>query len=161
MRRVLCSAPAYLARRGAPETLRYLARHDCLLLRFRGSQLFRWSFDFRGEATAVLVEGPLDADDGDVLTRWALDGLGLVMKPAFEVAQYLADGRLAEVLPEARPQSVTLAELYPTRRMLPARARSFIERAVEELRRHLALELTLIEPMAAATPRAVRNPAPS
>ena len=151
VRRVLCAAPAYLARRGAPETLRDLARHDCLLLRFPGSQQFRWSFDFRGEASAVLVEGPLDADDGDVLTQWALDGLGLVMKPLFEVAGHLADGRLVEVLPEARPQPVTLAVLYPTRRMLPPRAKSFIELAVEELRRHLAQELALVEPKAAAT----------
>ena len=151
VRRVLCAAPAYLARRGAPETLRDLARHDCLLLRFPGSQQFRWSFDFRGEASAVLVDGPLDADDGDVLTQWALDGLGLVMKPLFEVAGHLADGRLVEVLPEARPQPVTLAVLYPTRRMLPPRAKSFIELAVEELRRHLAQQLALVEPKAAAT----------
>jgi DNA-binding transcriptional LysR family regulator len=152
VRRVLCAAPTYLARRGAPETLRDLARHDCLLLRFPGSQQFRWSFDFRGEASAVLVEGPLDADDGDVLTQWALDGLGLVMKPLFEVAPYLADGRLVAVLPEAEPRPVTLAVLYPTRRMLPPRAKSFIELAVEELRRHLALELALIEPMRIAPP---------
>jgi DNA-binding transcriptional LysR family regulator len=152
VRRVLCAAPAYLARRGAPETLRDLARHDCLLLRFPGSQQFRWSFDFRGEASAVLVEGPLDADDGDVLTQWALDGLGLVMKPLFEVAPYFADGRLVAVLPEAKPQPVTLAVLYPTRRMLPPRVKSFIELAVEELRRHLALELALIEPMRIAPP---------
>lgn len=146
VRRVLCAAPAYLARRGAPETLRDLARHDCLLLRFPGSQQFRWNFDFRGEATSVLVEGPLDADDGDVLTQWALDGLGLAMKPAFEVARYLADGRLVEVLPEARPLPATLAALYPTRRMLPPRVKSFIELTVEALRRHLAEELALIEP---------------
>jgi DNA-binding transcriptional LysR family regulator len=152
VRRALCAAPAYLARRGAPETLRDLNRHDCLLLRFPGSQQFRWNFDFRGEATSVLVEGPLDADDGDVLTQWALDGLGLVMKPAFEVARYLADGRLIEVLPDARPQPATLAALYPTRRMLPPRVKSFIELAVEALRRHLAQELALIEPATVAPP---------
>ena len=144
VRRVLCAAPAYLARRGAPEAPRDLARHDCLLLRFPGSPQFRWSFDFRGEAAAVLVEGPLDADDGDVLTQWALDGLGLVMKPLFEVAPYLADGRLVEVLPEARPRSMTLGVLYPTRRMLPPRTKSFIDLAVEELRRHLAEQLALL-----------------
>lgn len=146
VRRVLCAAPEYLARRGTPEAPRDLARHDCLLLRFPGSPQFRWSFDFRGEAVAVLVEGPLDADDGDVLTQWALDGLGLVMKPLFEVAPYIADGRLVELLPEARPQSMTLGVLYPTRRMLPPRTKSFIDLAVEELRRHLGEQLALLGP---------------
>jgi DNA-binding transcriptional LysR family regulator len=122
-------------------------------LRFPGSQQFRWTFDFRGEAAAVLVEGPLDADDGDVLTQWALDGLGLVMKPLFEVAPFIVDGRLVEVLPEARPQPATLGVLYPTRRMLPPRTKSFIDLAVEESRRHVASQLALLEPTASRSQR--------
>jgi DNA-binding transcriptional LysR family regulator len=148
VRRILCAAPAYLARRGAPATPRALTRHDCLLLRFPGSQQFGWTFDYHGEASAVLVEGPLDADDGDVITQWALDGLGLAMKPLFEVAPYIADGRLVEVMPEARPQPATLGILYPTRRMLPPRAKSFIDLAVEELRRHVNGQLALLTPEA-------------
>ena len=76
-----------------------------------------------------------------MLTQWALDGLGIVLKPLFEVAAYLADGRLVEVLPEARPQPVTLGALYPTRRLLPPRTRAFIDLAVEELRGYVAGEL--------------------
>ena len=144
VQRVLCCAPDYLAARGAPESPRDLARHDCLLLRFPGSPQFRWTFDYRGEATAALVEGPFDADDGDVLTQWALDGLGLVMKPLFEVAPHIASGRLVEVMPEARPQPLTLGVLYPTRRMLPPRAKSFIDLAIEELRRHVNEQLALL-----------------
>ena len=139
--RVLCASPDYLARRGRPQTPGDLARHDCLLLRFPGSQQFRWNLEFQGEQISAPIEGPVDADDGDVLTQWAIDGLGIVLKPAFEVAEYLAEGRLVEVLPEARPQSTTLGILYPTRRMLPPRTKAFIELAVDELRRHLALAL--------------------
>ena len=139
--RVLCASPDYLARRGSRRRPSDLARHDCLLLRFPGSQQFRWNLDFRGEPIAAPIAGPVDADDGDVLTQWALDGLGIVLKPVFEVAEYLADGRLVEVLPEARPQSMTLGILYPTRRMLPPRTKAFIDLAVEELRRHLASAL--------------------
>ena len=80
------------------------------------------------------------------LTQWALDGLGIVLKPLFEVAHYIADGRLVEVLPRgARRSRVTLGVLYPTRRMLPPRTKSFIDLAVEELRRHLAEQLALLE----------------
>jgi DNA-binding transcriptional LysR family regulator len=157
VQRVLCAAPAYLAARGAPESPRDLARHDCLLLRFPGSQQFRWTFEDRGEATAALVAGPLDADDGDILTQWALDGLGLVMKPLFEVAPYIADGRLVEAMPQVRPQPLTLGVLYPTRRMLPPRVKSFIDMAVEELRRHLAEQLALLGRPGAAPARNVRS----
>jgi DNA-binding transcriptional LysR family regulator len=139
--RILCASPAYVAKRGTPQNPGELARHDCLLLRFPGSQQFRWNLEYRGESISAPIEGPVDVDDGDVLTQWALDGLGIVMKPVFEVAEYLADGRLVEVLPEARPQSATLGILYPTRRMLPPRTKAFIELAVEELRKHLTAEL--------------------
>jgi hypothetical protein len=40
---------------------------------------------------------------------------------------------------------VTLGLLYPTRRMLPPRAKAFIDLAVEELRRHLSSRLDLIK----------------
>ena len=142
--RVLCAAPAYLARRGSPKAPRELSEHDCLLLRFPGSQQYRWTLEFQGESVSAPIQGPVDADDGEVLTQWALDGLGIVLKPLYEVAPYLADGRLVEVLPEARPQAVTLGVLYPTRRMLPPRVKTFIEMAVEELRRHVAERLALL-----------------
>ena len=162
VRRVLCASPAYLERRGTPLTPQDLAAHDCLLLRFPGSQQFRWTLDFNGEAVTVPVAGPLDVDDGDVLTQWALDGLGIVLKPLFEIAALLADGRLVEVLANAPPLPVTLGVLYPTRRMLPPRTKSFIDLSVEELRRHLTTCLEALSsrrPAAdAATPTGPGNP---
>ena len=143
---MLCASPAYLEKRGAPQTPEELTRHDCLLLRFPGSQQFRWSLDFRGESLSAPIAGPVDADDGDVLTQWALGGLGIVLKPLYEVAAYLAEGRLVRVLPEARPQPVTLGALYPTRRLLPPRTRAFTDLAVEELRGHVAGELGRLGP---------------
>jgi DNA-binding transcriptional LysR family regulator len=144
VRRVLCASPDYLARRGAPSVPQDLAAHDCLLLRFPGSQQFRWTLESRGEAVTIPVSGPLDVDDGDVLTQWAVEGLGIILKPSFEIAPMLADGRLVEVLPDAPPLPVTLGVLYPTRRMLPPRTKSFIDLSVEEMRRHLTKELAIL-----------------
>ena len=152
VRRLLCASPDYLAKRGAPAVPQDLAAHDCLLLRFPGSQQFRWTLDFRGEAVTIPIAGPLDADDGDVLTQWALDGLGIVLKPLFEVAPLIAEGRLVEVLPEAPPLPVTLGILYPSRRMLPPRTKSFIDLSVEEMRRHLTSQLAILEPQKQIVP---------
>jgi DNA-binding transcriptional LysR family regulator len=144
VRRLLCASPAYLAQRAAPAVPQDLADHDCLLLRFPGSQQFRWTLEHRGETVTVPVAGPLDADDGDVLTQWALDGLGIILKPLFEVAEHIAARRLVEILPDAPPLPVTLGVLYPTRRMLPPRTKSFIDLAVEEMRRHLTSQLAIL-----------------
>lgn len=138
--RVLCAAPAYLAANGTPQHPDDLLAHRCLLLRYPGAQQFRWTLQVRGKPTTFRVAGPLDADDGDVLTDWGLAGEGIVLKPKFEVAGALADGRLVEVLPSFAPPPVTLAALYPARRASPS-VRAFVDALVAEVRAHLAREL--------------------
>lgn len=142
--RVLCAAPAYLERRGTPQTAQDLLGHACLLLRFPGSQQFRWTLMAKGDPTTVPVSGPVDADDGDVLAAWALDGRGIVMLPRYEAAPHLAAGRLVALLPDAPPQPIMLGALYPTRKMLPVRVKTFVDMAVEDVRRHVADRLGLI-----------------
>ena len=140
--RVLCASPAYLEKRGAPQTPEGIdsARLPAAALSWLAAVPLEPRL--RGDTVSAPIAGPVDADDGDVLTQWALGGLGIVLKPLYEVAAYLADGRLVRVMPEARPQPVTLGALYPTRRLLPPRTRAFIDLAVEELRGYVAGELT-------------------
>ena len=129
--RVLCAAPAYLAARGRPAAPEELLEHRCLLLRFAGSQQFRWTLTTPDGPLTLPVKGGLDADDGDVLTEWALLGEGIALKPAWEVANHLRAGRLAVVLPDFPPEPAVLAVLYPHRRLLPAKVKAFADFIVE------------------------------
>ena len=146
--RLLCAAPAYLSERGAPETPEDLLDHNCLLLRFPGSQQFRWTLQTADGPKTFSVQGGFDADDGDVLTGWALEGRGIVLKALWEVAEDLREGRLVPVLPDFPPEAVALSVLYPHRRLLPARVKAFADFAVarfaEELDKRLA-GMTLAE----------------
>ena len=128
--RLLCAAPAYLSERGRPETPDDLMAHNCLLLRFPGSQQFRWSLQTPEGPRSLPLQGDCDADDGDVLTAWALDGRGIVLKPLWEVAEHLKTGRLEPLLLDSPPESVPLSVLYPHRRLLPARVKAFADFAV-------------------------------
>ena len=47
-------------------------------------------------AQKLEVRGKYDADDGDVLTDWALAGRGIINKPRFDVSEHLDAGRLVE-----------------------------------------------------------------
>ena len=142
--RILCASPDYLAEHPAPGSPAELIDHSCLLLRFPGSEQFRWSLRDGDEVVTLPVSGRIDADDGDVLTEWAIQGLGIVLKPVFEVAPYLADGRLVPVLPRTPPLPVTLGVVYPSRKMLPNRAKTFVEMTTEALRAHVGAGLDLI-----------------
>lgn len=144
VRRVICAAPAYLDRRGHPRVPDDLLQHDCLLLRFPGSRQFRWTLTAGSRSLTIPVSGPVDADDGDVLTDWAVAGQGLVLKPRFEVAAHLEAGRLVPVLPDCPPEPVTLAVLYPTRRMMPRQVRDLVDIIHDSSRAHVARELARI-----------------
>jgi DNA-binding transcriptional LysR family regulator len=135
--RALYAAPAYLDRAGTPQAPTDLFEHRCLLLRFPGSQQFRWTLLTDGEPAALPVSGVIDADDGDALTEWALAGLGIVMKPAFEMAEHVAAGKLVTVLPDHPPEPVTLAVLTPSRTLAPPRVRLFSDLLVERARAHV------------------------
>jgi len=138
--RLLCAAPAYLEARGTPRTPEDLLEHHCLLLRFPGSQQYRWSLRTPEGPVTLPVAGSFDADDGDVLTEWALMGEGIVMKPLWEIARYLRDGRLRPLLLDHPPEPAVLAVLYPHRKLLPARVKAFADFMVEHGARALEAE---------------------
>jgi DNA-binding transcriptional LysR family regulator len=135
--RVLCASPKYLAEQGMPNKPEDLLHRQCLLLRFPGSRQFRWPLTVGGNTEIITVQGMMDADDGDVLTAWAIEGHGIVMKPIFEIADALADGRLVEVMPNYPPQTVSLSLLFPHRNLQPARVRAFAELLFEKAREHV------------------------
>ena len=67
--------------------------------------------------------------------RAALEGLGIVMLPTFAAAPQIARGALVPVLPDWKPQTLSL---YASRRNLPAATRAFIDFVAERIGREEA-----------------------
>jgi len=131
--RQLFAAPCYLEEHGEPREPEDLLDHNCLLLRFQGSTQYRWLLNGPKGKLTLNVRGRLDADDSDVLTQWAVDGHGIVLKPIWEVSEHLQAGRLKPVLTDFPPDPATLAVLYPHRRLLPAKVRAFADFLMERV----------------------------
>ena len=142
--RVLCAAPAYIARRGLPADGAALVqdRHDCLNLRFPGAKEFQWALQTPEGTRRFEITGPYESDDGDVLTGWALAGRGIVLKPIFEVADHLRAGHLVPVATATPPLPTQLSSLSQHRRLKDPKVRFFTDymaaRIKEELRRATA-----------------------
>ena len=134
--RLLCAAPAYVARRGMPADGAALVRdrHDCLNLRFPGAKEFRWTLDTPDGAQRFEITGPFESDDGDVLTDWALAGHGIVLKPVFEVADHLRTGRLVPVAAATPPLPVPLTCLSPHRRLRDPKIGLFVDFIVARMK---------------------------
>ena len=134
--RVLCAAPAYIARRGMPAdgAALLLEKHDCLNLRFPGAKEFQWALQTPDGVRRFEIAGPFESDDGDVLTGWALDGRGIVMKPVFEVADHLRAGALVPVATETPPLPTQLSSLSQHRRLKDPKVKLFTDFMVAHVR---------------------------
>jgi DNA-binding transcriptional LysR family regulator len=139
-RTLLVASAGYLRRRGTPAHPSDLAAHDCLAYLRTGPAL--WWFEPRervasaSEPVSVAVQGPLRANNSEVLRDAVLAGLGVAQVPDFSAAAALRAGRLREVLPRWRPVGFFGDAVYAIRPWSPATPRA-VQLLVEHLREAL------------------------
>ncbi len=124
---VLCAAPAYLARHGAPATPQDLARHNCLTFQIAGRRHARWRFGQGGQWVEVQVDGDRSADDASIVHQWALAGHGVCYKSRLDLVHDLASGALVRLLPDWHGPDYPLHAVLPQRRFVPARVRALVD----------------------------------
>jgi DNA-binding transcriptional LysR family regulator len=136
--RLLCASPGFLRRLTTklvhPSDLECL---PCLCLQENEEAIARWKFTHAtanpgrtaGPSITVRVKGGLSSNDGAVITQWALEGLGVVVRSAWESAPLIKAGRLVHLLPQWRLEAAPVMALVPTRKGLSLRQRRFIEAA--------------------------------
>jgi LysR family transcriptional regulator, transcriptional activator for dmlA len=130
-RRLLCAAPAYLARRGIPKVPNDLAKHNCIGIR-QGEEAYGvWRLaSGRGRsarAEAVKTRGNLATNDGEIAVNWALDGHGILMRAEWDIERHLRTGRLVQVLPQYFTPDADIYAVFPQRHQLSARVRAFVD----------------------------------
>ena len=129
--RVLVAAPAYMERRGVPEVLADLRDHDCLTM----SSAAHWSFSGGREMRRVRVAGRFTANSIDAIHEACRGGLGIALLSLWNVGPDLEAGLLRQVrLADAVPEPLGIWAVYPTRRMVPAKVRLFVEALAARLK---------------------------
>ncbi|WP_293765641.1 LysR family transcriptional regulator [uncultured Aquitalea sp.] len=137
-RRVLCASPAYLARHGTPVHPGELTGHNCLCYMLGDSFHDRWWFAEGDRTLTVNVRGNRQADDGDVVRRWALAGLGIAYKSGLDVAADLACGRLVALCPAWQGDPAPLNMMCASRRLLSPAVQALREFLAQRLAEHVA-----------------------
>ncbi|UFM65629.1 LysR family transcriptional regulator [Paracoccus sp. MA] len=129
---VACASPAYLDRRGRPQTLADLREHEVIgYSHLPNSQL--WQFQDRDHFVSPLVQGRLSMNNGEAIRDMAIEGLGLAILPGFIVAPALADGRLERVLTGFGTRPLPIVAVWPPVQPMPAKLRRFIDHLAAEL----------------------------
>lgn len=122
-----CAAPSYLERRGHPPHAESLSEHDCILFRSRTRTQDWFGPSVDEHADKLLAHGRLRMNSAEAIRLAALSGLGIALLPSFLVDDDLSAGHLVRLFPELGTQSVRILCLYPSRRLVDPRVRTFID----------------------------------
>lgn len=126
----VCASPAYIEKRGVPNTPEDLAAHNVLAYtRNKGAHEWRYkAAGDEGREGLVSLNSTLKADNADMMIEAAAQGLGVVISPCFFVAGELASGRLVRLLEGYRtwPER-NLYAIFPPNRYLSTRLRLFVD----------------------------------
>jgi DNA-binding transcriptional LysR family regulator len=123
-----CASPAYLARYGTPHTLEDLASHQLIhyspVLGMRSSG---FEYAINDETRSIAMAGAVTVNNVESYEAACLGGLGIVQAPLKGMRDYLASGKLVNVLPQFVPAPMPISMLYAHRRHLPQRVRIFMD----------------------------------
>jgi len=127
-RLVAVAAPSYFAKHSPPDTPHDLTRHIGINIRYRPTgSIYAWEFEKNGEIFSVKVPGALVFNSTLHVLNAALDGIGIAYVPDYLAAQYLADGRLKQVLADWSPTFQGFHLYYPNRRQASPAFSAFVE----------------------------------
>ncbi|MGJ4880935.1 MULTISPECIES: LysR family transcriptional regulator [unclassified Bradyrhizobium] len=128
--RVICAAPAYLARHGTPGSPEELRRHTSLTYGFllTGNQ---WKLTGRDGDHWVQPAWSLCVNNAEVLRDVAIRGQGIALIPRFIAADALESGALTAILADYAAPPLALYAIYPPTRHLSVKVRLFIDFLVE------------------------------
>jgi DNA-binding transcriptional LysR family regulator len=112
-RPAIVGAPAYFANHPTPNSPHDLLQHRCVNYRHGSGEVYRWELDKGDQSLVVAVNGPLITNDIGLLTRAAIDGIGLAFMSEEQAAPQLARGALLRVLEDCCPPFPGFFPLLP------------------------------------------------
>ncbi len=133
--RILCASPSYIKQNGMPSSIEDLQNHQCLVLKERNSPFGMWYLSHDGQDITVTINGPLSANNGEIVLQWAKQGRGIVLRSRWDVAPLLANGDIVQVL-EDYTQKANIWAVYPTRLSHSAKLRVCVEFLQQYLKEH-------------------------
>lgn len=118
--RILCASPTYLAKKGMPQTLEELQKHNCLLYQLNNRLYDQWELESShdNEIHKIRVSSNRCSNDADVVHRWAVTGKGVAYKSRLDMTEDLRAGRVIRVLPEYQSSSMDLNLICPSRKQV-------------------------------------------
>ncbi len=140
---IACASPAYLERRGVPQTPADLANHTCLQMVTPVFPTAQWQFAGpEGLQTIELGTPTFQVNVAEALAVAVREGMGVGLLPIYSAISGLRNGELVWILPEYKSQEMNVFALYPSRQYLDAKIRTWVELLRDQMPATLAKDQT-------------------
>jgi DNA-binding transcriptional LysR family regulator len=132
-RRILAASPEYLARHGTPKTLDELEGHNFLVYTLANNP-YELSFSKGNTVRTVKINGLLDSNEGQVIVKAGLAGLGIVIQPVYIIHDEVIAGRLVPLVDDWDLPRLKINIAYLNRKYISSKVRAFTDFLIEHFR---------------------------
>lgn len=123
----LFASPAYLATHGIPSAPDDLVQHDVLSILSRHGGPAPWVLMRGKQRWERALPARLMANSPELLARLAASGAGVAYSAITFAQPYMQAGELVRVLPEWEMPGARAWAVFPSRKLMPAKTRAFLE----------------------------------
>lgn len=130
---ILVASPSYLEKHGRPTKPAELSQHQAITYS-HSKQPNLWQFtDQQGQIESVLVNSRVQTNSSELEVSLCVAGHGVMLMPRFNFNGELECGDLVELLTEYQRPEINVYVVYPSRKHMSAKVRSFIDFTCAEL----------------------------
>jgi DNA-binding transcriptional LysR family regulator len=125
-RRILAASPEYLSRHGTPKSIEELDGHRFLIYTLANNP-YDLAFTKSEITQTVKIKALLESNEGQVICKAGLNGLGIVIQPVYIIHDELVAGRLVPILDNWDLPRLKINIAYQNRKYLSSKVRVFMD----------------------------------
>jgi len=122
---ILCASQGYLKKHDTPKIPTDLEKHPFALYALsKNAREIKLTKEH--QQTTIIVHGPITVNQIEVSKQFVLEGICLATLPKFMIEEELKTGLITKCLPDYSLPKSELYAIYPERKFLPPKVKSFI-----------------------------------
>ena len=130
---VTIAAPSYLEKWGRPQTPDELVHHRTINFRSTVNQNV-WQYQYHsGQQTTVKVDSHFVTNSAEMELALCIAGQGIARVPKLVLSDEIKKGSLVLLFDDLLPVTVDIFLIYPNRKFMPSKVRSFIDFLVNKM----------------------------
>ena len=122
---VICASSQYFARFGRPKKPHDLCGHNCLVNSLLTPR--EWKFQLNSQLVPVGVKGTVSSSSSAVLIQLALNDVGIIRVPKYDVRAELDSGALEQIFEGISLSNEHLCAYFSKTKHLPAKVVDFVQ----------------------------------